>query len=81
MTAKKTLLEFAAENPRHPAEGIAWITTIPEWPEILEAWQSGKVNQGQILDWLVDARGYDKDVVTRAKIAHLSKVYPRRRRG
>lgn len=81
MPKSKTLLEYAAENPRYPQQGTAWITTIPEWPEILEAWQSGTVNQGQILDWLVETRGYDKELVTRARIAHLSKVFPRRHRG
>ena len=78
---QKSLAEFASENTRYPNGATAWITTIPEWPEILEAWQSGQVNQGQILDWLVQIRGYDAEKVTRSKIAHLSKVYPRRHRA
>ena len=78
--APQSLTDFAAENPRY-SNSEAWITTLPEWPEILEAWQAGKVNQGQIHDWLIQEKGYPKAQVTRAKIAHLSKVYPRRARG
>lgn len=78
---KKTLVDFAVENPRYSAGETAWIASIPEWAEILTAWESGKVNQSQILDWLVEERGYPKEFVTRSKIAYLSKAYPRRRRA
>jgi hypothetical protein len=77
--APKSLIEFAEENPRY-SHSEAWIITIPEWPEILEAWQSGKVDQRQIRDWLI-AIGYEPQQATRAKIAQLSKFYPRRPRG
>lgn len=79
MVADKSLVAYAEANPRY-ATTVAWITTIPEWPEILEAWESGKVNQAQICDWLVEHRGYEKAVVTRARVAYLSKVHPRRHR-
>lgn len=81
MTQPKSLAAFADDNPRYARGETAWITTIPEWPEVLAAWEAGLANQSQILDWLVEERGYSKDLVTRSKIAYLSKAHPRRRRA
>lgn len=78
---KLSLDEFAVANPPATTGYEAWITTIPEWPEIRDAWQAGKVTQAQIRQWLVEERGYPHELATRNRVAYLSKQYPRARRG
>lgn len=80
MTDDLSLEAFAAEQPPSRTGYVAWIESIPEWPEIAEAWQSGRATQAQIREWLIEVRGYSHDVATRNKVAHLSKMYPRTRR-
>ncbi len=77
---KVSLTEFADKHPRYRRE--SWITTLPEWPAILEAWQTGTVNSTQIREWLVRECGYPADQVTYSRTGgYLSKEYPRNRRG
>ena len=77
----RSLGEFAVANPPTSTGTVAWITTIPEWPEILEAWQAGNVTQAQVRQWLIEERGYSPDFATRNRIAHLPRQYPRGRRA
>tara|TARA_R110000868_G_scaffold78514_8_gene224016 strand:+ start:511 stop:753 length:243 start_codon:yes stop_codon:yes gene_type:complete len=78
---KASLTDFALANPPASTGYEAWITTIPEWEEILTAWQSGTVAAAQIRRWLIEERGYSHELATRNKVAHLSKHFPRTRRG
>lgn len=80
MAVKNSLTDFAKANPAGITGSQAWIETIPEFAEILEGWKAG-ISQGQIRRWLLEACGYDPLVATRSRIAHLSKTYPRTRRG
>jgi hypothetical protein len=79
--AKVSLIEFAKANPQHPTGVVAWITTIPEWPVIHEAWTSGTVRQSHVRNWLIEECGYAPEVATRNRIAHLSRQYPRTNNG
>lgn len=82
MASKKvSLTDFANEIGKNPPGYNAWIRTIPEWPEILEAWNTGKVDQSQIRLYLIEVCGYSPDLATRSRIAYLSKQYPRRQRA
>jgi hypothetical protein len=74
---KPNLADYATTRPYRTGPP-PWIESLPEWPEIHEAWASGKATQPQIRDWLIDVRGYPAEQVTRTRIAHLSKAYPRR---
>lgn len=77
---KVSLTEFVAANPRY--QKAAWITSLDEWPAILEAWQTGTANGAQIRRWLVEECGYPEADVTYARTGgYLSKEYPRSRRG
>jgi hypothetical protein len=78
---KASLTDYALANPPASTGYEAWITTIPEWEEIRIAWESGTVSASQIRRWLIEERGYPHELATRNKIAHLSKQFPRTRRG
>lgn len=78
--SKRSLTDHAAANPPLRTGYIAWIESIPEWSEVLDGWQAG-ITQVQIRRWLIEERGYSPDVVSRSRIAHLSKQYPRTERG
>jgi len=79
--SRPTLNEFAAQIGKNQPGSQAWLTSIPEWPEIVEAWKSGAVDQSQIRCYLIEVCGYAPEQATRARIAHLSKQYPRSHRG
>lgn len=59
-----SLAAFASENPRN--RGKAWLTTLPEWPEIEAAFKNG-VDVGTITKWLIQKKGYSPHEVTRGK--------------
>ena len=80
MAGKPTLDEFAAANPRPRTGYAAWVESIPEWPDVKAGWEKG-YTQAQIRNWLIEACGYSPDVATRTRLAHLSKWYPRSKRG
>lgn len=68
----KSLTEFAASD-RGPTRGSPpWVETLPEWPEILEAYKAG-VKLYQIRSWLISERGYPVAEVTRSRVAYLSR--------
>ena len=72
MTKGQSLKEFAASD-RGPRRGSSpWVETLPEWPEILEAYKAG-VKLYQIRCWLISERGYQAHEVTRSRIAYLSR--------
>lgn len=77
---KASLTDFAAKNPAGTPGFGAWIESIPEFPEVLAGWQAG-ITQAQIRRWLIEERGYDAQIATRNRVAHLSKQYPRAPRG
>ena len=76
---KKTPLAEYARGTRKMTPGN-WITTIPEWPEVLEAYQSG-ISQPTIRRWLIDECGYDPTECTSARLNWLSRAHQRRPRG
>lgn len=70
-TTKRTrrpLAEFTENGDRVEA----WITTLPEWPEILEGWKQGK-GEATIRRWLVVECGYDPEVVSYGRVHYLSR--------
>lgn len=71
----KSLAEFAKENPTRVGPE-AWVTTIPEWPEIEAAYKSG-VRITVIRRWLIEERGYDDKVATYQRVSHLSMRFGR----
>jgi hypothetical protein len=77
--APRSLSDFVSARPTHVGPR-PWIETIPEWPTILEGWNSG-YTQSQIRAWLVEECGYAPEVVTTSRVAHLSKKYSRFRSG
>jgi|DEB19_MinimDraft_3_1074340.scaffolds.fasta_scaffold00125_21 hypothetical protein len=80
-SSKITLTDYAAKIGKNAPGSQAWLPSIKEWPEILEAWQSGAVDQSQIRCYLIDICGYSAEQATRARIAYLTKQYPRTRRA
>ena len=67
-----SLNEFASASGG-PNRGTApWIESIPEWPEVLEAFKAG-VRQYQIREWLITERGYLPTDATRNRVAHLAR--------
>lgn len=78
---KLSLGEFAKANPTQRSGGGAWITTIPEWPEILKEWNAGTVTPSQIVRWLIDDCGYDPSVATKHRVSYLSIKHTRKRNG
>lgn len=77
---KASLTDFASSHPPRCAGPGAWLESIPEWPEILVGWKAG-ITQAQIRRWLIEERGYDAQVATRNRVAHLTKQYPRASNG
>jgi len=69
----KSLQDFAKDNPTKVGPS-AWITTIPEWPEIVEAYKSG-VRLTVIRRWLVEERGYPDAQVTYQRVSHLASKF------
>lgn len=73
---RSTLTEFAQSNPVTPPGYRAWLESIPEWNEVRTGWENG-ISQAQIRRWLIEECGYDPNLATRNRIAHLSKAHPR----
>jgi hypothetical protein len=72
VTKSLSLTEFAASDGG-PNRGTApWIESLPEWPEILEAYKAG-VRLYQIRSWLISERGYPAAEATRSRVAYLSR--------
>ena len=69
-----SLNEFASADTRQISGVTPWIESIPEWPEVLEAFKAG-VRQYQIREWLISERGYLPTVATRSRISHLARNY------
>lgn len=78
-TTKRKPLEEFAKGTRKLVAGN-WITQIPEWPEVLAAWQSG-ISATTIHRWLIDECGYDPQECTAPRVAYINKSHPRSRRG
>jgi len=77
-TKRRPLSEFA-QGTRKTGPGN-WIESIPEWPEVLAAYEAG-VSQPTIRRWLLDECGYSPDDCTTARVNWLSKGHTRRARG
>lgn len=74
---KQSLTDFAAVNTRKPPGSGAWLESIPEFAEVVEAWKSG-VNGGIIRRWLVESKGYPAVECTAGRVnAYLQARYPR----
>lgn len=67
-----SLTEFAASNRVAHGGNAPWIESLPEWPEIIEAYKAG-VKLYQIRSWLISERGYPVAEVTRSRVAYLSR--------
>ena len=72
MTKGLSLSEFAALDVRPTRGSAPWIESLPEWPEIIEAYKAG-VKLYQIRTWLISERGYPVSDVTRSRVAYLSR--------
>ena len=72
MTKGLSLSEFAALNARSTHGSAPWIESLPEWPEIFEAYKAG-VKLYQIRTWLISECGYPVADVTRSRVAYLSR--------
>ena len=73
----RSLTEFAAAADEDKPGYVAWLETIPERDEILEAWHNG-VSAGVIRRWLIRVRGYDPDVASVPRVnRRLQAHYPR----
>lgn len=79
---KVSLVEFAKANPQYTTGTTAWITMLPEWEAIRDAWVTGAATGTQIREWLIKECGYPESEVTYARTGgYLSKTFPRTRRG
>ena len=72
MTAKrKSLIDFATDNPPLRTGNKPWLETIPEYDEVIAAYKAG-VGAYQIVGWLTapppDGCGYGRNVATRNRV-------------
>lgn len=81
MVGKMSLQDFATAHPGPGNGPHAWLTTIPEFETICQAWQSGAATQPQIRDWLIEVQGYSAQDCTPSKIAWLTIYLPKRANG
>lgn len=72
MTKSLSLTEFAAAAGGPTRGSAPWVESLPEWPEILEAYKAG-VKLYQIRSWLISECGYPVAEVTRSRVAYLSR--------
>ena len=77
-----SLADYASKHRVHRNDP-PWITTIPEWDEILAFWQSGG-GLAAIRDWLIApkngkpaGRGYPIEEITPGRLSYLAKSYRR----
>ncbi len=70
----KTLRDFVADHPGPKNGTPPWLPSLPEWPEVLQAYRDG-VPLYQIRLWLISERGYPVAEVTRSRVAYLSRMY------
>lgn len=69
--------EFVAKEPPTTRGYTAWVEQLPEWPEILAAWQAG-AQAPMIRKWLIRDKGYDPVECSSARVEqHLYKKHPR----
>ena len=68
----QSLKEFAAADGGPNRGTPPWVESLPEWPEILEAYKAG-VKLYQIRTWLISERGYSAGEVTRSRVSYLSR--------
>lgn len=80
MANARNLNEWVKDHRANAPGPLPWITTLPEWDEVLAGWQAG-ITQTQIRRWLIDERGYPAHDVTIGRLAHLSKYHPRTSRS
>lgn len=74
MAKSLSLTEFAALDGGPVRGSGSWVQSLPEWPEILEAYKAG-IRLYQIRSWLISERGYSVAEVTRSRIAYLSRNF------
>jgi hypothetical protein len=74
VTKGLSLSEFAALDGGPVRGSGSWVQSLPEWPEILEAYKAG-IRLYQIRSWLISERGYPVAEVTRSRIAYLSRNF------
>lgn len=74
---RQALSDFAVANPGKRPGLTAWLSTIPEFDEVIAAWREG-VSAPTIRRWLVLECEYSHEQVTRARIdGYLQREYPR----
>ena len=71
----ESLAEFA-DGRRKKWTGPAWVTTIPEYDEVVAAYKSG-IDLTTIERWLIDVKGYSPDDCNHARLSWLYKNVPR----
>lgn len=79
MESNRSLTDFAQETYQRTTGFPAWLPSIPEWDEVLSAWQAGTVTESAIRRWLIEERGYSPALATRNKVSYLPRNYPRPR--
>mgnify|MGYP003328696446 FL=1 len=70
---RKSLTDYAKSETIRTGP-TAWVETIPEWPEVLDAYRSG-VRMSVIRRWLINECGYEEDVATYQRVSHLYNKY------
>ena len=73
--SRKSLNDYAKTDVSRTGP-TAWIETIPEWPEVLDAYRAG-MSMAVIRRWLVNECGYDEQVATYQRVSHLYNKYGR----
>lgn len=74
---KQSLTDFAAVNQRKPPGSSAWLESIPEFAEVVEAWKSG-INGTVIRRWLIEDCGYTQVQCTIGRVnSYLQSKHPR----
>lgn len=61
------LNEWLEKHPAHRTPEGPWLTTIPEWPAIREAWRRGRISPTQVRFFLLDIGYLDTDA-TRGRV-------------
>lgn len=64
-SSKVSLVEFASHAGGRPA--TAWLTKLPEFEEIVAAWESG-IDANVIRTWLIQERNYPIAEVTDPRV-------------
>lgn len=81
MTVERVSLVDFAKNAGYRTGPAAWITTIPEFDAIVDAWNSGAVSLYVIREWLIAECGYSPDEATQPRIKWIATHHRRPKHG